>query len=212
MWVIVLVVSCVREPKEPTVTCADPVTANSEFSPTVVVSAKNCPLSEASNVSLAEKLLLPVPVLMALMVLPFIPEFEEPDRVQVVFPEPRTPSTLTIRAALAVAQASVRRTSVARRLAWRSGEVMSLSCSLYGPLDALAGWHVGLFQLRRCRYRRVRRRDLDDGPADACTSQLIDSQTPHRHDLQEFLSLVPRPPRNHQPIENTVDLGGLLRQ
>ena len=120
MWVIVSVVPCVREP---TVICADPVTANSEFSPTVVVSDKNCPLSEASNVSLAEKLLLPVPVLMVLTVLPFIPVFEEPDRVQVVFPEPRTPSTLTIKAALAVAQASARPISVTRRLAWRSGEV-----------------------------------------------------------------------------------------
>ena len=38
----------------------------------------------------------------------------DPDRVQVVFPEPRTPSTLMINAALAVAQASARRTSVTR--------------------------------------------------------------------------------------------------
>ena len=36
----------------------------------------------------------------------------DPDRVQVVFPEPRTPSTLMIKAALAVAPASARRTSV----------------------------------------------------------------------------------------------------
>ena len=54
----------------------------------------------------------------------------DPDRVQVVFPEPRIPSTLTIKAALAVAQASARLISVTRRLAWRSGEVVSLSCSL----------------------------------------------------------------------------------
>ena len=47
----------------------------------------------------------------------------DPDRVQVVFPEPRTPSTLTIKAALAVAQASARPISATKRLAWRSGEV-----------------------------------------------------------------------------------------
>ena len=40
------------------------------------------------------------------------PEVLDPDRVQVVFPEPRTPSTLMIKAALAVAQASARPISV----------------------------------------------------------------------------------------------------
>ena len=39
---------------------------------------------------------------------PATPVVLDPDRVQVVFPEPRTPSTLTINAALAVAQASAR--------------------------------------------------------------------------------------------------------
>ena len=43
---------------------------------------------------------------------PFEPVVLDPDRVQVVFPEPRTPSTLTIKAALAVAQASARPISV----------------------------------------------------------------------------------------------------
>ena len=44
----------------------------------------------------------------------------DPDRVQVVCPEPRTPSTLTINAALAVAQASVRPISVTKRLVGRA--------------------------------------------------------------------------------------------
>ena len=104
---------------EPTVTCADPVTSNREFSPTVVLVAKN--LSVTWPVSPVLKLLLPEPVLMTLNLL----GIPEPDRVQVVLPEPRTPSTLTIKTALAVAPASVRRTSVTRRLAWRSGEVVS---------------------------------------------------------------------------------------
>ena len=119
MWVMVRV--C-----EPTVTCADPVAANSESSPTVVLVAKNCLFPErTSNVSFNEKLLLPVPVLMV----PPPRAVSEPDRVQVVFPEPRSPSTLTIKAALAVAQASARPISVTRRLAWRSGEVVSSFCS-----------------------------------------------------------------------------------
>ena len=119
MWVIVRV--C-----EPTVICADPVTANSEFSPTVVLVDKNCPPPETSNVSGLKKSLLPAPVLMA----PELEDVLDPDRVQVVFPEPRTPSTLTIKAALAVEQARARAINVTRRLAWRSGEVMPLSCSL----------------------------------------------------------------------------------
>ena len=93
---------------EPTVICADPVTANREFSPTVVLVAKNLPLLSAWPVSPKLKLLLPEPVLMVLPVL----EVLDPDRVQVVFPEPRTPSTLMIRTALAVAPASVRTISV----------------------------------------------------------------------------------------------------
>ena len=100
-WVIVRV--C-----EPTVTCADPVTANREFSPTVVLVAKNFPRLSTWPVSPKLKLSLPEPVR---MVLP-VPDVLEPDRVQVVFPEPRTPSTLMIRTALAVAPASVRTISV----------------------------------------------------------------------------------------------------
>ena len=121
MWVIVRV--C-----EPTVTCADPVTANRELSPTVVLVAKNLPLLSwpvpllsTWPVSPKLKLLLPVPVLIP----PLRRAVSDPDRVQVVTPEPRTPSTLMIKAALAVAQASARPISVTRRLAWRSGEVIS---------------------------------------------------------------------------------------
>ena len=101
MWVMVRV--C-----EPTVTCANPVTANRESSPTVVLVAKNLPLLSSWPVSPKLKLLLPEPVLIP----PLARAVSDPDRVQVVFPEPRTPSTLMIRTALAVAPASVRTISV----------------------------------------------------------------------------------------------------
>ena len=114
-WVIV------RVCEPPKVICADPVTANREFSPTVVLVAKNFPRLSIWPLSPKLKLLLPEPVRM----MPLVLEVLEPDRVQVVFPEPRTPSTLMIKVALAVAQASARPISVTRRLAWRSGEVIS---------------------------------------------------------------------------------------
>ena len=103
MWVIVCV--C-----EPTVTCANPLTANSEFLPIVVLSEKDRLENSILVVSPQRKPLLPALVLMSAEKSAEL----EPDRVQVVFPEPRTPSTLTINAALAVVEASARRTSVTR--------------------------------------------------------------------------------------------------
>ena len=49
--------------------------------------------------------------MLPVLTLPKLLDVLDPDRVQVVFPEPRTPSTLTIKAALAVEQASARATS-----------------------------------------------------------------------------------------------------
>ena len=83
MWVMVRV-------REPTVTCADPVTANTEFLPTVVLVDKNRALLANSVVSSVKKLLAEL-----VLMVPRNVAVLEPDRVQVVFPEPRTPSTLT---------------------------------------------------------------------------------------------------------------------
>ena len=91
------------------------------------------PVAEKNFTPLLNCIMPPLPPRVSVLILivpPFAAVVFDPDRVQVVFPEPRTPSTLTIKAALAVAQASARRTSVTSRLAWRSGEVVSLSCSL----------------------------------------------------------------------------------
>ena len=105
------------------VTCADPVTANSEFSSTVVLVDKNFLFLETTSPTSSNvNELVTVLILIALLPPP-LRTVLDPDRVQVVFPEPRTPSTLMIKAALAVAPASARPISVTRRLAWRSGEV-----------------------------------------------------------------------------------------
>ena len=111
---------------ESTVSLGDPVTASGDswvrrrrcpWVPVLAVAEKNfTPLLNCIKLPLPESLLVP-------MNPPAEPVVLDPDRVQVVFPEPRTPSTLMINAALAVAQASARPISVTRRLAWRSGEV-----------------------------------------------------------------------------------------
>ena len=101
---------------EPMVSLGDPVAANIERTYLLlsrlvgrhVVDKRFTPLLNRTQPPLAMGLL---SVLVETVPLA-PPEVLDPDRVQVVFPEPRTPSTLMIKAALAVAQASARPISV----------------------------------------------------------------------------------------------------
>ena len=96
---------------EPMVSLGDPVAANIEREYLLldwlvgrhVVDKRFTPLLNITRLPVA-KPLSSVPV----ATVPIPPVVLDSDRVQVVFPEPRTPSTLTINAALAVAQASAR--------------------------------------------------------------------------------------------------------
>ena len=109
---------------EPMVSLGDPVTAIGDRR----VRIRRClsPPVADKNFSLLLNITRSPSTLLSVLI-PMVPLFGpmllDPDRVQVVCFEPRTPSTLMIKAALAVAQASARPISVTRRLAWRSGEV-----------------------------------------------------------------------------------------
>ena len=111
---------------EPMVSLGDPVTANGDRDRRVWI--RRClssPVAEKNFTPLLNCIRPPNLLSLLSVLVPMIPPpvVLDPDRVQVVFPEPRTPSTLMINAALAVAQVSARPISVTRRLAWRSSEV-----------------------------------------------------------------------------------------
>ena len=100
---------------EPMVSLGDPVAANIEGKYLLDRSLVGCHVVD-KNFTFSLNIIRPPSERLKRVLVPMVPPFEpvvlDSDRVQVVFPEPRTPSTLTIRAALAVAQASARPISV----------------------------------------------------------------------------------------------------